>query len=255
MTEAEWLAFVDPYRALESLAESDLLTDRKQRLIDCACVRRVPNLFDIDCCARAVLAAERFADDLIGLDELRDVQAEVLQEKDAQVSLNVQRYLATDYKPDNRLNGLLPPDAPQIPNLYSLLAAAGGVAWEYRGGTDPLRHAAEAIAWRTIDQGSVSAGITAKGRFHAERVEQVRLIHDVIGNPFRPVAFDPAWLTTTAVGLAESIYADRAFDRLPILADALQDAGCEDGAILGHCRGDRVHARGCWVVDGVLGKG
>ncbi|QEL17763.1 hypothetical protein [Limnoglobus roseus] len=82
-----------------------------------------------------------------------------------------------------------------------------------------------------------------------------RLLRDIFGNPFRPVNIDPAWLTPTAVGLAEGIYADRAFDRMPILADALQDAGCENAAILGHCRGDGVHVRGCWVVDGVLGKG
>ncbi|QEL18863.1 hypothetical protein [Limnoglobus roseus] len=83
----------------------------------------------------------------------------------------------------------------------------------------------------------------------------VGLLRCVFGNPFRPVTFSPSWLTPTAVSLAEAIYTDRAFDRLPILADALQDAGCENAAILGHCRGDGVHVRGCWVVDGVLGKG
>ncbi len=81
-----------------------------------------------------------------------------------------------------------------------------------------------------------------------------RLIRDVVGNPFRPVAVDPAWLTSTAVGLAHGIYDDRAFDRMPILADALQDAGCEDADILGDCRGDGPHVRGCWIVDLVLGK-
>ncbi|QEL14637.1 hypothetical protein [Limnoglobus roseus] len=84
---------------------------------------------------------------------------------------------------------------------------------------------------------------------------QCDLIRDIFGNPFRPVTFSPSWLTPTVVGLAGGIYADRAFDRLPILADALQDAGCEDVDVLSHCRGDGPHARGCWVVDGVLGKG
>jgi hypothetical protein len=55
--------------------------------------------------------------------------------------------------------------------------------------------------------------------------------------------------------LAEGIYADRAWDRLPVLADALEDAGCGDPAVLGHLRGPGPHARGCWVVDLVLGKG
>jgi hypothetical protein len=79
-------------------------------------------------------------------------------------------------------------------------------------------------------------------------------IQDVFGNPFRPVSLDPSWRTSTVVSLAEGIYADRAFDRLPILADALQDAGCDHADILNHCRSDGVHVRGCWVVDLLLGK-
>ncbi|QEL17551.1 hypothetical protein [Limnoglobus roseus] len=81
------------------------------------------------------------------------------------------------------------------------------------------------------------------------------VMRDILGNPFRHFIPDSSWLTSTTVGLAETIYEERAFDRLPILADALQDAGCEDADVLGHCRGDGVHVRGCWVVDGVLGKG
>ena len=65
---------------------------------------------------------------------------------------------------------------------------------------------------------------------------------------------DPSWLTSTVIALAEGIYSDRAFDRLPILADALEDAGCDHADILAHCRGDGPHARGCWVVDLILGK-
>jgi len=81
-----------------------------------------------------------------------------------------------------------------------------------------------------------------------------RLLRDIFGNPFRPVAFDPAWRTATATSLAEAIYADRAFDRLPILADALEDAGCTSADVLEHCRQPGEHVRGCWVVDLVLAK-
>ncbi|QEL21093.1 hypothetical protein [Limnoglobus roseus] len=70
---------------------------------------------------------------------------------------------------------------------------------------------------------------------------------------FRPVPFEAEWLTPTVVGLAEGIYEERAFDRLPILADALQDAGCEEADILNHCRGEGRHLKGCWVVDLALG--
>jgi len=80
------------------------------------------------------------------------------------------------------------------------------------------------------------------------------LLRDIFGNPFRPVSFDPNWRTSTVVALAEGVYADRAFDRLPILADALEDAGCDHPDILAHCRGLGPHARGCWAVDLILGK-
>jgi len=80
------------------------------------------------------------------------------------------------------------------------------------------------------------------------------LLRCIFGNPFRPVTFSPAWRSETTVSLANGIYEERAFDRLPILADALEEAGCDHTDVLTHCRGLGPHARGCWVVDGVLGK-
>ncbi len=81
-----------------------------------------------------------------------------------------------------------------------------------------------------------------------------RVIRDIFGNPFRPVTVDPAWLTSDVLALARGIYAERAFDRMPILADALQDAGCDNEDVLTHCRdASAPHVRGCWVVDLVLG--
>ena len=78
---------------------------------------------------------------------------------------------------------------------------------------------------------------------------------DIFGNPFRPVAVDPSWLTSTVVALARGIYEDRAFDRMPILADALQDAGCENPDVLNHCRDpQQVHVRGCFAIDLLLDK-
>jgi hypothetical protein len=74
------------------------------------------------------------------------------------------------------------------------------------------------------------------------------------GNPYRAVAFDPTWRTEAVVGLATGVAADRAFDRLPVLADALEDAGCADPDVLAHARGPGPHALCCWVVDGLLGK-
>jgi hypothetical protein len=76
----------------------------------------------------------------------------------------------------------------------------------------------------------------------------------IFGNPFRPVAFDPRWRTADTVGLATGIYEDRAFDRLPLLADALMDVGCDNDELLEHCRVEGPHVRGCWLIDRVLGR-
>jgi hypothetical protein len=103
-----------------------------------------------------------------------------------------------------------------------------------------------------------------------ELAAQVALLRDIFGNPFRPVTFSPAWRTGTAVSLARTMYDARDFSAMPILADALQDAGCDSDAILAHCRDTSAvlgeppagspkpppatHVRGCWVTDLVLGK-
>jgi hypothetical protein len=79
-------------------------------------------------------------------------------------------------------------------------------------------------------------------------------LRDIFGNPFRAVPVDPTWLTSTVVALARQMYESRDFSAMPILADALQDAGCENATILDHCRGVGPHCRGCWLVDKLLGK-
>ena len=86
----------------------------------------------------------------------------------------------------------------------------------------------------------------------------VALLHDVLGNPFRRVKIKRPWLKWdggTVPKLAQAIYAERAFDRLPVLADALEEADCADAELLGHLRGPGPHARGCHVIDALLGKG
>jgi hypothetical protein len=80
------------------------------------------------------------------------------------------------------------------------------------------------------------------------------LLRDIFGNPFRPVAFASSSRTSSALGLARTMYDSRDFGAMPILADALEEAGCDHPDILAHCRGLGPHVRGCWVVDLVLGK-
>lgn len=76
----------------------------------------------------------------------------------------------------------------------------------------------------------------------------------VFGNLTRPTRIEGEWQTSAVANLAQAIYTDRAFDRMPILADALEEAGCTDKEILVHCRSGQEHVRGCWVVDLLLGK-
>ena len=94
-------------------------------------------------------------------------------------------------------------------------------------------------------------------RQEQERI-QAGLLRDLSGNPFRrlqaPAPHVLGWNDKTVIRMAQAIYQDRAFDRLPVLADALLDAGCEDEELLAHCRSESPHALGCWAVDLILAK-
>ena len=117
------------------------------------------------------------------------------------------------------------------------------------GGLDSLE-----VSWALVRR-DPPAGVERHDEVRTEvRRALARVFHDVFGNPFRPVEFDARWRSADAVGLARGIYDGGAFDRLPLLADALMDAGCADDQVIGHCRGDGPHVRGCWVVDLVLGQ-
>jgi len=128
-------------------------------------------------------------------------------------------------------------------------SAARRVGWEF----EDLLHALNQgdIAFY-CERAAAVAETQASVRF--EQQAQAALLRDIFGYPFRPVTLDPAWRTPTVTSLAQAIYADRRFADLPILADALEDAGCANAAILDHCRQPGEHVRGCWVVDLVLAK-
>jgi hypothetical protein len=232
MTEAEWLACDDPYPLMRVFRANP--SRRKFRLFTCACCRRVWASGQITPESRAVHAvdlAERVADGLASDEDRRERVRAINAE------------LGT---------GPIPSDS------TTMALAALGV------GTLRLGRSVAGFASHLITQHAEAAWVRdvdsperrEAGRAAAlvEGQAQAGLIRDIFGNPFRAVALDPSWLTSTVVSLAEGIYADRAFDRLPILADALQDAGCEVAEVLDHCRGPGPHARGCWVVDLVLGK-
>jgi hypothetical protein len=114
-----------------------------------------------------------------------------------------------------------------------------------------VRFEAKCAAGPQVKQGSLEKDIafTRHNQLH-----NALLLRDVFGDIFRPVVFSPAWRADTVVSLARTMYDSREFSAMPILADALQDAGCDNCDILDHCRGPGPHVRGCWVVDLVLGK-
>jgi hypothetical protein len=88
----------------------------------------------------------------------------------------------------------------------------------------------------------------------AELKDCCRLMREIFCSQSGPPQSKPCWLTSTVLTLANGIYQEKAFDRMPILAHALQDAGCDNEVILQHCRGPGPHIRGCFVVDRILGK-
>jgi hypothetical protein len=111
--------------------------------------------------------------------------------------------------------------------------------------------AANATSWCA----GVLVGEGSVGRIgEAERQSQGPLLRDIVGNPFATVAVDRRWLTASVRALARDIYGERAFHLVPVLGDALDDAGCENESVLRHCRGGGPHVLGCWVVDLLLGK-
>lgn len=249
MTEQEWLACNDPQKMLEFLQGK--ICDRKLRLFGVACCRRVWDFLPHDVSRRAVDVAERYA----------DLQASDSERQEAHDNADTVHSMVLDHVCVANQSEPEPEDWPSVPLLFGNAKidgrAASCAAHEAFTillpnplPTDLGEMAAQTRAWLRAD--------TTRRNREAEvqeRAEQTRLVRDIFGPlPFRPVTISPAWQTANLVSLAEAICADRAFDRMPILADALEDAGCTNAEILVHCRGPGPHVRGCWVVDLLLGK-
>jgi hypothetical protein len=220
MTEEKWHNARDPRSLLSHLKTA---SKRKLRLFGCACCRYVWHFITDESCKKAVEAAEMWADKIIDTRSLHAVQ---IQAREAQDHITSRPGKAFDV-------------------LSEAAMAASHIALPNK-------------AWVASVANNVRAAMSeSQGRTGLIAAEsyQIALLRDIFGNPFRPVAFDPNWRTTTALALARGIYEERAFDRLPILADALQDAGCDNDDILTHLRDTTTpHVRGCWALDLVLGK-
>ena len=228
MTEQEWLTSTHPERMFP-LVDGKV---RKLRLFACACCRQVWNPFVTPFTLRVVTVAEAVADGKV---------SEIDRSRVGQLALK-----AVD---DARRTG-----AGGSGYLDHIAFAAYWACCEVP--QTGAQRAARACALAAVD--FPFSGLSRTPRMIPEYVEeraaQADLLRDIFGNPFQSFELDPAWLTLDVLALARGIYANRAFDRMPILADALQDAGCANDDILDHCRGPGPHVRGCWVVDFVLGQ-
>jgi hypothetical protein len=246
VTEAEWLACTDPQRMLDVLRGR--IGERRMRLFACGCCRTVRHLMTDPRSWDAVLVAERFADGSATGDEL---------ERAADVANTV--YLDTTGRVRTRAAQAAQQACEWGDELWQVLDAWASAALALEGealergvvrlSDGELDDVMETWAFEASESGRPMGWTDVNAE--AEMADLLRCIAD---NPFRPVAAKPSWFTTTAVALAQVIYADRAFDRLPILADALEEAGCDDADILTHLRSEGPHVRGCWAVDLVLGK-
>ena len=230
MTETEWLtAITFDHMAVELGPHWERLSGREKWLFATACCRRVWHLMHDDRSRRTIEVRERYADGLVTNAELEDaIGAAALARNEAKAFLR-----------DRDLS-----------EPFDQYGAEFGPVWAA---------AAAATNWITavaFSANAASCGPAAERRatLASERAAQCGLLRDVVGNPFRPVEVDPDWRTEAVVALARAIYDDRAFDRLPVLADALDDAGCDNADLLGHLRNPALtHVRGCWAVDLLLG--
>jgi hypothetical protein len=217
MTESEWLQTNDIFKLIPYVSSA--------RLFACGCIRMVASQLRHGLSWSKVLnTAEMLACGKVKSEELETLRATVAanlrddEEEARRAQANF--YAVFDGAPE------LPEPHMTEPQVQLLL-------------TDELftREGARRISqW-------------CRNTFKLEDHEQAWIIRELTENPFRLSTVDPSWLTSDVLNLAEGILRDYAFDRMPILGDALQDAGCDNDDILNHCRQPGKHVRGCWVVD------
>ncbi len=187
---------------------------RKLRLFACACVRAVWHMLDDDRSREAVVLAERFADGAVTRKQLASI-----------------------------------PTRDDARNAATTIAAGAARKTLLRS----ARMAAnDASSWVVRAQYALVMKRWEAARAQAEAA-QCDLLRDLVGNPFRPAVEGSAWRVPAVLYVARGIYEERDFAGLPVLADALEEAGCPSEALLAHFRGQGTHARGCWALDAVLG--
>jgi hypothetical protein len=224
MTEGEWLACTDPKKMLRVLRGKHKASDRKLRLVACGCCRRIWEDLTLKPLRLAIEAAEQYADLSATDQELEAVHQKSVSALARSLHRNVGKGRAdTTYATKMRRMGIAANAAYPAPFQIKLLHGLG------------------------------------EDEFL--RVFSPVLLRCVVGNPFRPVSINPAWFNPTVSNLATAAYEERIMpsgeldpDRLAVLSDALEEAGCDNTDILNHLRSPGPHVRGCWAVDLLLGK-
>ncbi len=220
MEEGKWRACSDPEPMLKYLESIGAASERKLRLFSVACCRRL--LSKVPVRPRSELAvdvAERYADGFASDVELTEV---------CLYANNTAEHACRDV-------------AESEPGIVRADCTALNAAW-----------AIAEYGARPPDHNGLSSVFNAK--VQGEQSTQCQALRDIFGNPVRPITFSSEWRTDTATAVARQMYGSREFSAMPILADALQAAGCDNTDILSHCRDtSATHVRGCWVVNLVLG--
>jgi hypothetical protein len=238
MTEQEWLTSSDVLKMANLISRWQgtsrrKVGRRKLRLFGCACCRQFWELMTDPRSRHAVETAERLADALATQAEANEGHKQALE---ALRDLEERRW-GERYRETGRAHGWLESD-----EFIALQGACMVLDVQIGGST-------YATLGYSYSNGSSEYPIYAK-----RRRWEADALRCLFGNPFRPVTMQPGWRTEATQAIAAGIYAERGFAQLPVLADALLDAGCSDPQVLEHCRGGGVHVRGCWVVDLLLEK-
>jgi hypothetical protein len=226
MTETDWLACTDPTPMLAFLRGK--ASDRKLRLFSVACVRRAWESLEKRS-RRMIEMAEQYADGLVAPEAIDETP---LREEQAERGHD--------------------------PSAFGIMLESGGSCSSAVAAATAVPAEPEEAARQMRYSERTCHGVSHEGWADIAANAQCQLLRDLFGAlPFRPATANRVWLTWNDGAipkLAHAVYDERAFDRLPVLADALEEAGCTDAAILGHCRQPGEHVRGCWVVDLLLGK-
>jgi hypothetical protein len=220
VTEQEWRSCGNPHRMLSSI--HGRVSQRRLRLFACACCRRIWYLLTDPRSRQTVEFAELFLDGNAA-------------EAERAIAFDAAQAAAVDAGED------------------SVAAAAAEAAADAASVIGPYYANAATDAVLGIGDDELQQ--------KAEMDRQCDLLRDIFGNPFRPVSIDPAWQTPTVTALAQAAYDHRSLPagtlepaRLAVLADALEEAGCDNADVLSHLRQSGEHVRGCWVVDLLTGR-